>query len=36
MAFDNIALDGTVPEPAGWMLLLTGFGTVAALRRRQR
>jgi hypothetical protein len=35
-ALDNVNMQiSAVPEPASWMLLLGGFGTIAAYRRRK-
>ncbi|WP_197042022.1 PEPxxWA-CTERM sorting domain-containing protein [Sandarakinorhabdus oryzae] len=37
--FDNISANitgGTVPEPASWMMLVTGFGLAGMLARRRR
>ena len=32
----SVLADSTVPEPATWAMLITGFGVVGAARRRQR
>src|SRR5262249_20448382 len=35
-ALDNVAMQiSAVPEPASWLMLLGGFGTVSLLRRRR-
>lgn len=36
IAYDGEPLPGTVPEPASWALLVTGFGVIGAGLRRQR
>ena len=35
-ALDNVNMQiSAVPEPGSWMMLLGGFGTIAAFRRRR-
>lgn len=38
LAFDNVTYDGSgaVPEPAGWALMIGGFGLAGAALRRRR
>lgn len=33
---DNVLVDGTVPEPSTWLMLLAGFGMVGVAARRRR
>ena len=33
--FDNVTLAGAVPEPAGWALMLGGFGLIGGAMRRR-
>ena len=35
-ALDNVTLNGAVPEPASWALMIGGFGLVGASLRRRR
>ncbi len=35
MFFDNIIVNGAVPEPTTFAMLLGGFGTLLMLRRRR-
>ena len=33
---DNLTINGSVPEPAAWVLALTGLGLAGAALRRRR